>query len=231
MIRIRVILLALMAILAMSAVAAAAAMANEGTFVNSKGEALAKKVFTGTSGETKLESGFGTVVCKKDTAHGVILNKEEGEETVLFKECESSLLGKCTGGEDAEGKAPAGSIYILVGTHTRRATQSSTEVLLQILVLKTKTKEEGVFDFECGGVKIETRGSFLVKSNSTNTLKKVWTFTAEANSKKENTPTEYENEKKEKVKVGLESNELFGFEKSTQVGAEEVTFEEEGKFV
>lgn len=232
MTRIRIIVLTLVAMFAISAVAATMAIASEGVFVNTKGEALKKTKFTGTSGATELLSSGGGIKCKKDTAHGVLLNKEEGAETILFQECE--LLGsKCSGGKDEHGTAGAGEIYVLVGTRTRQS-PGRTEQLLLLSILQEGTlapaTEAKPFALKCGTITVKVYGSFLVHAGALATPASLWTFTAKTNGSNENTPSEYENEVKEKVKDVLHSNFGVGWGVMAVVGSEDVVFEEQGEF-
>jgi len=228
MTRKKAIVAALLAVFCVSAMSAAIASANEGTFVNKGGKALEKNKFTGKSGETKLEGGFGNIVAKSDSAVGKVINTEEGEQTVTFKETSQSLLGTCT-----SAGAKAGEVITLSRTHTRRASQPSGEILLLVQVLNTKHEvatEAAPFEFKCGSTTVKVFGSFLVKTNST-AEKTLWSFSGVSNGKHENTPTEYENSEGKKVKDVLRSNFGLGYENTDQVGTEEVTFEEAGHFV
>ena len=86
------------------------------------------------------------------------------------------------------------------------------------------------FEFKCEDTTIIKFDSFLVKTNSTAEIT-LWSFSGVSNGKHENTPTEYKKSEGKKVKDVLRSNFGLGYENTNQVGTEEVTFEEAGRFV
>jgi hypothetical protein len=233
MAHIKPIILAILTTLCINTTATATAAASEGEFVNSKSEALIKNKFTSSGGEIVLETASGaTTKCTSVTDHGIMTSKTGGELTVLFKGCTSSGLS-CKGGEDAAGKAKAGEIIILLGILIKRS--SATTRLVLFTILKTGTKEAGEFTLECQGVAIILRGSFLTSNNfKTNELKKEWVLEFKAGAKKgEQSVTEYENEKGEKVKCkGLEANVAgAGFEPASESATATDKFEEETQFL
>jgi hypothetical protein len=241
--KLRLIVLAMLAVFCVGAVAAAAASASEGEFVNSKSEALKKNKFTSTSGVATLETVSGaTIVCQTDTNHGIITSKTGGEVTVLFKTCTATGVGTCTGGEDTK-KAAEGEIIVLLGLLVKRSSASTR--LLLLTVLKPGTKEAGNAVFVCGGVAtIEVKGSILTSNNyPTKALSTKYALEFKSKGAKtgEQSVTEYENEKGEKVKCkGLEASiEGLAFEGAgqgggklkTEVAKEDALFEEEAQFL
>jgi len=165
MARIRLITMAVLAVFCMSAVAAAAASASEGELVNKEGNALVKNKYASTGGVTRLVTAAGTeIVCKSNTDHGIWTSKTGGEDTILFKEC-TTLGGSlsCKGGKDEAGEPKAGEIFVLVGLLIKRT--NATERLILYTIHTPGTLEAGTLTFECSGVKISVRGSFLSTSN------------------------------------------------------------------
>jgi len=233
MARIRLITMAVLAVFCMSAVAAAAASASEGELVNAAGNALVKNKFASTGLVTRLVTAAGTeIVCKSNTDHGIWTSKTGGEDTILFKEC-TTLGGSlsCKGGKDEAGEPKAGEIFVLVGLLIKRT--NATERLILYTVHTPGTLTAGELEIVCSGVKIKVRGSFLSFSNyKVNVLKKTIVLVAKQK-KGIQEPTEYENEKGEKVKCkGLESSTEGGaFEPAGQEGEETDTLEEEAQFL
>jgi hypothetical protein len=226
--RIKIMMMALLAVFCVSAVAAVAAQAAvEGLFVNSAGNALAKTKFTGKNvGVTTLETKGGTKVeCKTLKAEGVQTGKETGEQTVHFEGCTSTFGVGCEGGT----KHKTDEIIVLTLIKTRQLSGRTEGVLL--VEPRAEGGGAGAFKFECFGVKIESKGSFLTVPIELNKLKKAWSFEAKQ-TKGVQAQTEYENEAKEKKKDILETSVSGGaFEQSGQGGVEEVTFEEEAQLV
>jgi len=154
--------------------------------------------------------------------------------TILFKGCTATGGLTCKGGSDAAGAAKAGEIIVLLGLLIKRS--SATSRLVLGTILKTGTKEAGEFTYECGGAPIIVRGSLLTSNNfKTKELKKEWVLEFKSAGAKtgEQSVTEYENEKGEKVKCsGLEANiGGAGFEKASETATATDKFEEETQFL
>jgi hypothetical protein len=234
MLRIRLLTLAILAVFCLGVVASAAASASEGEFVNKAEKTLEKNKFTSSGGKAVLETVSGTKTeCTSETDHGIVTSKTGGEVTILFKGC-TTLGLPCTGGEDAGGKAGASELIVLLGFLIKRSTTTTRLVLLTIL--KTGTKEAGVFKYECSGVKVEVKGSILTSNNfKTKELKKEWelTFASKGAKTGEQSVTEYENEEGKKVKCkGLEASiEGGAFEKASETATAVDKFEEEAQFL
>jgi len=206
MARIKLITLAVLAVFCVGVVASATAFADEGLeFVNKNGAGnkLVKNKFSSTGGEAHLFSKDGIVVCLKSTDHGVITSTTGGEATILFKECSTEVLGKkvaCTGGKDAEGSAKEGEILTLVGILTTPSNEGKERLLL-LTIFTPGTLTAGITSFECGGVKIEVRGSLLTSNNyKLKALSKEYTLEFKVNTanKEIQSVTESENAKKRK---------------------------------
>jgi hypothetical protein len=238
--RIRFVMLALLAVFCLSAVAATAAMANEGEFVKN-GTAkttkspLAKANFKAkNSGTTTLETvGKSKVECTGLKAEGKQNTTETGEQTVHFTGCTSTFgIAKCEGGEEGTKKHEKEEIIVLTGVRTRRATQSTAEVLLLVQVFAPNTKKAGTFKFECAGKEVQSKGSFLVKTGTPEVPAKLFKFTAKQ-TKGVQEQKNFETAAGEKLTDTLETLPPGGskFEQSGQGGTEEVEFEEEGEFV
>jgi hypothetical protein len=228
--RVKITLMALLAVFCVSAVTAAAASANEGEFVNAKGEAV-KGTASLKGGETKTESSSGNIICKTSTGFFNATNKTEGTLHLLDLGCGQSLLGKCQTSGD-----PEGHMTWLLDWRTRRDSQPSGAVLLLIAVLnasKELATEAKPFEYKCGASTVKVFGSYLTRIKPLNKLSNTFTFESTNGGSFENSG-EYESEAEKGVKhkEKLRANFGLGWENVAQVGTEEMTLEgkEEGEF-
>lgn len=97
--------LCLVAALALSVAMAATASAAELELVNTKGEALVKKGFSGESGKGTLETVAGRkITCSKAKFSGTITGTKSGEATTTFTGCEALGIFKCNSEKAKEGE-------------------------------------------------------------------------------------------------------------------------------
>lgn len=230
MTRIRLITMALFAVLCVSAVSASGAFATvkKAEIVNSSGGALTGSAFTGSSGETVLETTSGAnVKCKKSTATGEITGIRTATQTVTFSECKNSLGQKC--------KTEGGSVEEQIKIEGVKETVAFKEAAKEKLVLTSEIN--GTFKFLCSTVKNEARGLFIVAvgKEQEEVLKKSYAFEGKASSKGVMEIQSAVSSTGATITSSLESKLLTAaepFKQSSQVGTESVTLTStEGKFV
>jgi hypothetical protein len=200
----------------LSAVAASSASASKGEFVNKEGKALVKDAFTGTIGESTLETIHASkVTCKGGTTKGTVTGTKTAEATLTFTGCSSGGMSCHTAG----GKE--GELAI------------SSAPLTTLQKLSTDIVTEGAkASVTCGLAEISIKGSFLVPIGSTQEggLKTEYKFTAEQKEGKQ-IPLEYENSKKEIEKFTLEASFGESFVQAGEAATLTIKFEEEAEFV
>jgi hypothetical protein len=221
MVRMRLIAVTLACLLLMGAAAADAALASKGELVNSEGKALVKNKFKGVIGATAVETTGGrSVKCKAGTASGVETSKTEGEQTITYKECKSSVEGvSCNSPGQGSGVIELKEVKL-----STLPAKFPGDMPLTYILRASAT--------ECAGVKGEIKGSYLSPVPSEGKLSTTYTFVSKQ-TKGVQEPSEYENTKGEKVKFAFEAalsgSELF--EKAGVSGIEEFTFEESAEFI
>ena len=193
----RNMLVAIVAVLALSAVASATASAALPEIVNSKGEALVKKKFTGEVTERMIDeiNGRGAEECQKLAFAGEIKGTKGGEGTLTLH-----CAGSC---------------------HTKGLKEKEMKFSVSVnLVWLNKAKEEAALLLSIPGVAdvedycwsnpmpsqfpLEVSGSLLVPvSTKTNWARNIAFCLNRKSGKQE--PSEYENEAGEKVKAQLET--------------------------
>jgi|HubBroStandDraft_4_1064222.scaffolds.fasta_scaffold180985_2 hypothetical protein len=195
----RNVLVAIVAVLALSAVATATASAALPEIVNSKGEELVKKKFTGEVHGTDavgLEiSGRGSEQCEELSFAGGVKGTKGGEATLTLH-CVASCHTKSS--KEKEIKLPVSVNLVWLNKATERIA-----LLLSI---------SGVVDLEdyCWGYTmpsqfpLELSGSLLVPAGATNKLGTEYTLTPKQKESRQE-PDEYENEAGGKVKAQLET--------------------------
>ncbi len=221
----RNMLVAIVAVLALSAVATATASATLPEIVNSKGEALGKKKFTGEVTERMIDeiNGRGAEECQKLAFAGEIKGTKGGEGTLTLH-----CAGSC---------------------HTKGLKEKEMKFSVSVnLVWLNKAKEEAALLLSIPGVAdvedycwsnpmpsqfpLEVSGSLLVQV-STNKLGTEYRFLLKQKSGKQE-PSEYENEAGEKVKAQLETTaSLYTNWKNLPLGLQDafpMTFEEAAEF-
>jgi hypothetical protein len=121
------------------------------------------------AGKTKFETkggagilsavGGDSVECKTETSKGEFFegnNKEAGNMTIKFNECESLSLACKTPGA-AEGELVTNDVEALVGWENKA--KKKTDIELH----PAKSVSSGLFiEFECGGAVIKVKGAVLV---------------------------------------------------------------------
>ncbi len=220
----RSVLVAIVAVLALSAVASATASAALPEIVNSKGEELVKKKFTGEVTERMVDeiNGEGTEECQKLTFTGEVKGTKGGEGTLTLH---------CSG-----------------GCHTKGLKEKEMKFSVSVnLVWLKKAKEEaalllsipGVADFEgycwsqitASQLPFEVSGSFLVPVSPTNKLGTGYRFLLKYQNGDIQEPSEYENEAGEKVKAQLETSSPSWKNRPLGLAAAfPMTFEEAAEF-
>jgi|HubBroStandDraft_4_1064222.scaffolds.fasta_scaffold38028_2 hypothetical protein len=220
----RNVLVAIVAVLALSAVASATASAALPEIVNSKGEALIKKKFTGEVTERMIDeiNGRGSEECQKLAFAGEVKGTKGGEGTLTLH---------CSG-----------------GCHTKGLKEKEMKFPVSVnLVWLSKAKEEaalllsipGVADFEgyCWSdtmpsqFPLEVSGSLLIRVSPTNKLGTEYRFLVKQKNGRQE-PSEYENEAGEKVKAQLETTASL-YWKNQSLGLEDafpMNFEEAAEF-
>ncbi len=160
MTRIRLIMLSLLAVFAFGALAAASASAAlpefEGPFPNT---------FTSKSGAGKLQTvGGQEVTCTADSNTGSITGAKTDTANVTFTGCESvTLKAKCQSGAN-EGEIKTVELSSTLGYISKAA---------KTVGIDLKPKAGELFaSFECGGVKIEVKGSVIGALTPINTKTK-----------------------------------------------------------
>ena len=190
----RSVLVAIVAVLALSAVATATASAALPEIVNSKGEELVKKKFTGevTEKMTFEVVGQGTEECEKLSLAGGVKGTKGGEATLTlhcFATCHTS------GSKEKEIKLPVSVNLVWLN--------KATERIALLISIPGVVKLEG--DCWSGyGAPFELSGSFLIRVGGTNKLSTEYNLLTEQK-KGIQEPDEYENEAGEKVKAQLET--------------------------
>lgn len=208
---------ALLAALCLCAVAASSASANTNEIVNKEGKALVKKGFTGTVGESIMETIHGSkMTCKGGSTKGVVTGtKTTIEATLTLTGCSSSGRSCHTAGSKEGEVEAANADLVMLQAH-------------ELDVLSERLKAS----VACGLTEIDTTGTFLIPigSSQENHLKTEYKFTAE---QKEGIqiPIEYENTKLEKVKVTLEATFGEGFLQAGVATTLTIKFEEEAEFI
>lgn len=218
----RILGLAVAAVLALSAVAASGASAALPEFTGPF-----PKAFTSTSGKGTLETKAGRkVTCEADTNTGKITGAKSDEATVKFTGCKIEKTGvtlTCTSPGAKEGEIVVEVLSTLV--YIKEAAPKEVGI-----VLKPKTGTTFV-TFKCVGKSIfgtveesvTVRGEVIGVITPINTLTSTFTL-AFKQTKGVQEPTEYENEKKEKVKAILETEGV-----GTGTGSETWSFEQSGE--
>jgi hypothetical protein len=206
----------------MSAIAAASASARTGQLVNTAGNALVHKHFTGTYAEIRFETVAGSNWgCKSGTATGEFTSKTAGTQNIAFKGCKSSL-GPC--------KTEGAGIEEM----------KFTGVALSVLNSKTPAKDllsnaiNGTAKFKCAGGNWEDRGTFLIPITPSQEAEyhTTFLFTSSSSATGVQSPTGYETTLGEHVTLTTEWKLLANpFEQAAQVGTETVVLEESAKFV
>jgi hypothetical protein len=224
----RNVLVAIVAVLALSAVASATASAALPEIVNSKGEELVKKKFTGEVHGTDavgLEiSGHGWEPCEELSFAGGVKGTKGGEATL--------------------------TLHCVATCHTKSSKEKEIKLPVSVnLVWLNKAKENialllsisGVVDLEgyCWAYTmpsqfpLELSGSLLVPVGATNELGTEYTLTPKQNESRQE-PDEYENETGGKVKAQLETTSgLYPEWKNRPMGIETripMKFEEAAEF-
>lgn len=230
MIRLRMLGLALVAVFALSAVAVASASAALPELVNKEGKEIkaGKRGFTseGTGGPYVLETKSGNKIeCSTLSNTGKVTGLKTDTVKVLFDGCKSVLLD-----EPCTSTVPKGK---------EEGDIETTELASELVYINKAKKEVGIVlkpkgtanftTFECSGIKIEVKGSVIGVITPINKLvtppaKFTLAFTQEKGVQK---PTEYENEKGEKVKDVLETSVAGGaFEESGENATVTLLYEE-----
>jgi hypothetical protein len=216
---------------ALSAVVVASASAAEPELVKKGGGAIVKKKFTGKGLGTKfvLETkGQGTITCTALKATGEVKSATESESTVLFTTCSTASILKCSTGGAATGEIVTG-ISI-------RPRWSPGFIGSKVLLLVTILPGTRQIIINCGGTTqtLKVNGGFLVSAGNVNEPHKILKLEAKQTGGVQEF-TEFETEKKEKVKTILETEgeglKKFGKTQSGEEAGEEATFEEEVEFI
>ncbi len=216
----RLSMIALLTTLCVScAIPANAIAAKKGELVNSKGEALIKNKFTGTSGEVKFETtGKLVMTCSASSLKGVMTSKTKAEETVTYTGCES--LGKsCTGTGSKTGELKIGFSASILFSILPPFILPSASILFN-------------FGFKCGTISGTLTGNYItpLPESQQEILKKEYTYVAtEKNGIQE--PDEIEHSKGEKVKEFLVMSLGGGKEQAGINQSQKVTYEEEAKYI
>jgi hypothetical protein len=208
--------LALVAVFAMSAVIASAASAALPEQSPTTGK------FTGVSGKSFFETKSGEKVnCKEDTIKGESTGAKTSSSTIAFKGCEAFGFKCNTTG------ALAGEIVLKVTGQLVYISETKKEVGL----INTLTAE---LTIKCSAFQtLKVRGATLCPLTPVNTKTKTYSVVC-TEEKGVQQPTEYFNEKKEKVKAPItetkgEGIKNFGYEQSGLSGTDTLTFEVEGE--
>jgi hypothetical protein len=214
--RIRTVLLAIVAVFAMSAIASATASAA----LPEQSPATGK--FTGTSGASTFETKSGEkVTCKEDKISGESTSVKTSTSKITFKGCEAFGL-KCN-------SSGAGSGEIVLNVTGLLVYISETEK--KVGLINTLTAE---LTIKCTAFQtLKVKGSTLCPITPVNTKTKTYSVVC-TEVKGVQQPTEYFNEKKEKVKAPItetkgEGLKSFAFEQSGLAGTDSLTFEKEGE--
>jgi hypothetical protein len=185
---------ALAAVCAFGAVGTAVASAALPEIVNKEGKELVKKKFTGTvTGKVILgtsDTGEQFEFCKTGSAAGEIAGLSGGKVTTTFHACEFGLRGEC----QSAGSKNAGEIVLPMSIKLVYLNRAKKEAALLYSL-----PSAGI-SMECEGNAAKLSGAFLVGLGTVNKLSTKYVLTAKGH-KWTQEPSEYENEKGEKVKA------------------------------
>ncbi len=205
-----------LAVLCLCAIAVSSASANSNEIVNKEGKALVKKGFTGTVGESVLETVHKSkMTCKGGSTKGVVTGTKTIEATLTLTGCSSGGASCHTAGSKEGEVEAADADLVLLEAH-------------ELMVLSEKLKAS----IACGLTEVKTEGSFLIPvgSSQEDHLNTKYKFTA-AQKEGIQIPTEYVNTKLEKIKVTLEAAFGEGFVQAGVATTLAIQFEEEAKFI
>jgi hypothetical protein len=209
--RIRIVGLALVAMFAIGAVVATAASAALPEQTPTTG------TFTGTSSASTFETKSGEkVACKEGSVSGESTGAKTSKSTITFKGCEAFGL-KCNSSGAASGTIVLNVTGLLVYT-------SETEK--KVGLINTLTAE---LTIKCTAFQtLKVKGSTLCPITPVNTKTKAFSVVCKE-TKGVQEPTEYFNEKKEKVKAPItetkgEGLKSFAFEQSGLSGTNSLNF-------
>ncbi len=203
-----------LAVLCLCAIAVSSASANSNEIVNKEGKALVKKGFTGTVGESVLETVHKSkMTCKGGSTKGVVTGTKTIEATLTLTGCSSGGASCHTAGSKEGEVEAADADLVLLEAH-------------ELMVLSEKLKAS----IACGLTEIKTEGSFLIPvgSSQEDHLNTKYKFTA-AQKEGIQIPTEYVNTKLEKIEYarsGVRRRRLQAGVATTLA----IQFEEEAKF-
>jgi hypothetical protein len=194
---------------------------------NTKGETLTEKAYTSKSGSTTLETAAGwKVTCSAGTGKGVVSGAQTGTFTTNFTGCEGFGVKCQTLGGAKEKEIVLSGKYKIVYING-----SKTEVGIVHEFTET-TIACGTFCPKMIQETLVLRGSAIGPVTPVNEAvvpPKVFLL-AFSQAKGVQAPTEYENEKGEKVKAIIElegsGSKTFGFEQSGVSDTDQLLFEE-----
>ena len=215
---IRTMVLSVLAICVIGAVASASASAALPEQVPASGK------LTISSGASVFETKAGEKVsCTKDSGSGEITGPKTSTATATFEGCSASLIGikvKCQTG------AIEGNIVTELKNELAYINKAKKEVGLDSVLAKELTIKCGTFET------LKVKGSTVCPVSPINTKTKTLTLSCKQ-TKGVQSPTEFENEKGEKVKDITETKgeglKSFGFEQSGLTSTETLTLATEGE--
>ncbi len=207
----------LVGVLCIGVFAAPSAFASKGELLNKEGKALVKNKFTGTLGESKLESvEKASVTCKGGTITGVVTSVKAAEASIVLESCKSGLQSCQTGAKEGELDLPTTTLSVLPYIEA-----STTYGLKEVVVHCPKLE-----------LTVDVNGSFLVPigASQEKTFKTEYKFTAKQTEGKQ-MPLEGENAEKETFRFSLEANFGMGFIRAGFAAPITIRYEELAEYV